>query len=89
MAQGSSKLKVILISIVVVVVWFLLLGVRLIDYFSSINENGLRETVCGTQGCNDIVFLLSTTWTFSLFIIIPLIIPLTLVIYWGLKKKRV
>jgi hypothetical protein len=30
---------------------------------------------------------LSTAWTFSFFIVIPLIIPLVLVIYCSLKKK--
>jgi len=77
MEQGGSKSKLILISIAIVVVWFLFFGVRLIGYFLSIRERGFRETECA--GCSDVALLLSTTWTFSFFIIIPLIIPLALV----------
>ena len=87
MEQVGTRAKLIIISIAIVVVWFFLLGTRLIDYFSTVNERGLRETVCGMQGCNDIVFFLSTAWTFTFFIIIPLIIPLALVFYWSLRKK--
>ncbi|WP_071394777.1 hypothetical protein [Bacillus tuaregi] len=87
MEHWNPRSKRIYISIAIVVIWFFLFGIRLIDYFSAIHEKGLRETVCGTQGCNDIVLYLGATWTFSFFIIIPLIIPLILVLYWSIKKK--
>ncbi|MCM3170135.1 hypothetical protein [Peribacillus frigoritolerans] len=87
MERVGAWSKLILISIAIVVVWFFLFGIRLIGYFSAINERGLRATECGTQGCSDAVFFLSTAWTFSFFIVIPLIIPLVLVIYCSLKKK--
>ncbi|USK74413.1 hypothetical protein [Peribacillus frigoritolerans] len=87
MEREGARSKLILISIAIVVVWFFLFGIRLIGYFSAINERGLRATECGTQGCSDAVLFLSTAWTFSFFIVIPLIIPLVLVIYCSLKKK--
>ncbi|MDW7617116.1 hypothetical protein SC499_21130 [Peribacillus simplex] len=87
MERVGAWSKLILISIAIVVVWFFLFGIRLIGYFLAINERGLQATVCGTQGCSDAVFFLNTNWTFSFFIVIPLIIPLVLIIYWNLKKK--
>jgi hypothetical protein len=87
MERVGAWSKLILISIAIVIVWFFLFGIRLIGYFSAINERGLRATECGTQGCSDAVFFLNTAWTFSFFIVIPLIIPLVVVIYWSLKKK--
>jgi hypothetical protein len=88
MERVGAWSKLIFISIAIVIVWLFLFGIRLIGYFSAINERGLRATECGTQGCSDVVFFLNTAWTFSFFIVIPLIIPLVLVIYWSLKKKR-
>lgn len=87
MERGGTKSKLIIISIAIVIVWFFLFGIRLVGYFSAINERGLRETVCGTQGCNNIVLILDILWTFSFFIVIPLIIPLALVNYWSSKEK--
>ncbi|PLR80343.1 hypothetical protein CVD25_14540 [Bacillus canaveralius] len=88
MGRARAWIKVISILIAIVAVWFFLFGIRLIGYFSAISERGLRATECGTQGCSDAVFLLNTAWTFSFFIIIPLIIPLALVIYWSLKNNK-
>ncbi|MDP1419675.1 hypothetical protein Q8G35_14945 [Peribacillus simplex] len=87
MERVGSWSKLIIISIAIVVVWFFLFGIRLISYFTAINERGIRATECGTQGCSNAIFLLNTVWTFSFFIVIPLIITLVLVIYWNLKKK--
>lgn len=87
MERGGTKSKLIIISIAIVIAWFFLFGIRLIGYFSAINERGLRETVCGTQGCNNIVLILDILWNFSFFIVIPLIIPLALVNYWSSKGK--
>lgn len=87
MKRGGAKSKLIVISMAIVIVWFFLFGIRLVGYFSAINERGLRETVCGAQGCNNIVFILDILWTFSFFIVIPLIIPLALVNFWSSKEK--
>jgi hypothetical protein len=76
MERVGACSKLILISIAILIVWFFLFGIRLIGYFSAINERGIRETECGMQGCNDVVFILNTAWTFSFFIIVPLINPL-------------
>ncbi|QIZ08620.1 hypothetical protein HFZ78_19500 [Priestia megaterium] len=88
MERATAWIKAISILIVIVVVWFFLFGIRLIGYFSAISERGLRATECGTQGCSDAVLFLNTAWTFSFFIIIPLLIPLVLVIYWSLKNNK-
>lgn len=80
--ENRSKFIIIIIAIV----WFFLFGLRLVDYFSVINEKGLREAVCGTQGCSDTIFFFSSAWNFLIFIS-PLIIPLVLVIYWSFKKR--
>ncbi|MGG0414375.1 hypothetical protein [Peribacillus simplex] len=88
MERARSWIKVITILIAIVIVWFFLCGIRLIGYFSSVSEKGLRATECGTQGCSDAVFFLNIAWTFSFFIVIPLIFPLVLVIYWSLKNSK-
>ncbi|WP_423800989.1 hypothetical protein [Neobacillus sp. SAB-20_R2A] len=79
--------KAILLLIAIIMIWFFLFGIRLIGYFSSINEKGLRATECGTNGCSDTILLLSTIWTFSFFIVIPLILPIAIVVYWRMKKQ--
>ncbi|KIL51649.1 hypothetical protein KP77_11610 [Jeotgalibacillus alimentarius] len=44
-------------------------------------------TVCGTDGCSDAMLVLNSVWTASVFILIPLIIPIILAIYFiGFKK---
>lgn len=78
--------KIILPLITIIIFWFFLFGIRLLGYFLSISEKGFRATECGSDGCSDAVFLLGTIWTFSFFIVIPLILPVALVIYWGYKK---
>jgi hypothetical protein len=88
MERVRPWIKVISILIAIVVAWFFLFGIRLIGYFSAISERGLRATECGTQGCSNAVFFLNTAWTFSFFIVIPLIIPLILVLYWSFKKNN-
>jgi len=88
MKRARAWIKLISILIIIAVVWFFLFGIRLIGYFSAISERGLRATECGTQGCSDAMFFLNTAWTFLFFIILPIIIPLILVIYWGLKKNK-
>lgn len=85
--KQSRKMKAILYSIIVVVIWFFLFAVRLIGYFSTISDKGLRATECGTQGCTDAMFIASIVWTWSFFIVIPLIIPLALIMYFHLKKS--
>lgn len=47
MERVGAWSKLILISIAIVIVWFFLFGIRLIGYFSAINERGLRATECG------------------------------------------
>ncbi|AIE61748.1 hypothetical protein [Bacillus methanolicus] len=88
MERVKSCIKVISLLIAIVIVWFFLFGIRLIGYFLSISERGLRATECGTQGCSDFVFLWNTAWTFTFLIVIPLIIPSVLVIYWSLKNNK-
>ena len=89
MVRGGIKFKLITISIAIIILWFFLFGIRLVGYFSAINERGLREAVCGAQGCNNIVLILDILWTFSFFIVIPLIIPLALVNYWSSNEKGI
>ncbi len=87
MLNQSRKMKAILYSIMVVVIWFFLFGIRLIGYFSAISDQGLRATECGTQGCTDAVFIASIVWTWSFFIVFPLILPVALIIYFHLRKS--
>jgi hypothetical protein len=87
MMKQSRKMNAIMYSNIVVVIWFFLFGVRLIGYFSTISDKGLRTTECGTQGCTDAMFIASVVWTWSFFIVIPLILPLALIIYFHLKKS--
>lgn len=77
-------MKRIVILIAFIIIWFLFFGIRLIGYFSSVADIGLRKTMCGTQGCSDFIFILSTIWTFALFIFIPLVVAILI-----LKKKKV
>lgn len=87
MMKQSRKMKAILYFIIVVVIWFFLFGVRLIGYLSTISDKGLRATECGTQGCTDVIFIASIVWTWSFFIVIPLIVPIALIMYFQLKKS--
>jgi hypothetical protein len=88
MERVGTWIKLIVISIGIVLLWFFFLGFRLISYFSAIRERGIRATECGTNGCSDVVFFLNTAWTFSFYIALPLILPLVLVIYWCLKNNK-
>lgn len=73
--------------VLIVIVWFFFVGFRLIGYISEINSRGFRMTVCGTDGCSDAMLVLNSVWTASVFILIPLIIPIILAIYFiGFKK---
>lgn len=85
--KPSRKMKALMYSILVVLIWFFLFGVQLIGYFSSISDKGLRATECGTQGCTDAIFIANLIWTWSIFIVIPLILPIALIIYFHLKKS--
>lgn len=88
MVKKSRKMKAIMYSIMVVVIWFFLFGVRLIGYFALISEKGLRATECGTQGCTNSMFIASLVWTWSFFIVIPLILPITLIIYFQITRMN-
>jgi len=85
-----AKVWMILISIIlgIMFVWFFLFGIRLIGYFSAISERGLRATACGTQGCGNVELLLNVAWALTFFIIIPLIIPSVLTIYFSVKINK-
>jgi hypothetical protein len=89
MAQGGAKKsRLIILSVFIVFFWFFLFGIRLIGYFTVIKEKGLREAVCGTQGCSNIALAFDLFSTFSFLIVIPLIIPLILIFYWSSKEQN-
>ncbi|TFE00653.1 hypothetical protein [Jeotgalibacillus salarius] len=86
MTQRELKLKLILILSAILIVWFLLFGIRLVGYFSAISDRGLREVAC--TGCSDLNVFFSTAFTVSVFIIIPLITPVVLAFHWFFKNKK-
>jgi hypothetical protein len=86
--MSKKVLKTILIVIVIFIIWFSLFGIRLIGYFSAVNERGLRQTVCGTQGCNNIEFFFNLAWTVSFMIVLPLIVPIVISVYFLLIDKK-
>ncbi|WP_227936455.1 hypothetical protein [Alkalihalobacillus deserti] len=88
MERAKVWMKLISIILGIVLIWFFLFGIRLIGYFSAISERGLRATECGTQGCSNVELFLNVAWTLTFFIIIPLIIPLVLTIYFSLKNNK-
>ncbi|TDL31070.1 hypothetical protein E2R51_14835 [Jeotgalibacillus sp. S-D1] len=82
----STINKKVSLAVVICLVWFLLIGFRFIGYISEIGTGDFRTIVCGTNGCSDLMFFLSTVWTFVIYLIIPLVIPIVLVFY--IKKGR-
>ncbi|OLO39221.1 hypothetical protein BTR23_09220 [Alkalihalophilus pseudofirmus] len=86
MSNINKILKLTIYISFIIILWLTFFGFQLIGYVASIHERSLRLTACGTIGCNDLEFFFSVFWTVSIFIIIPLVIPIFVMSYLLFKN---
>jgi hypothetical protein len=70
-----TTVRKIMVGIIALVVLFYYVGfgMQTIGFFGSIRDNGLRQALCGTQGCTDIGYVLEVIVTLAVILAIFLV----------------